>query len=88
MDTMRYSLNQNLANENAGLLNEPEVDERTPLLKAEVPSTKPVRCEESCGSASDEEACIEGLPDKDGCQKKESRNVAGVILILLIGMLR
>ncbi|PVH69662.1 MFS general substrate transporter [Cadophora sp. DSE1049] len=83
---MRCLLNPNFANENAAFVNEPEVDERTPLLKSEVLSTRPVRCEESCGSVSDQEACNEGLLDKDGSQKKESRNVAGVILILLIGV--
>ncbi|KAH6719494.1 major facilitator superfamily domain-containing protein [Leptodontidium sp. MPI-SDFR-AT-0119] len=82
---MRCSTTSNFANENAPSGNEPQVDERTPLLKAAVSSVRPVRSEQSCGSVSDEEACNEGLLNKDGCQR-EPRNVAGVILILLIGV--
>lgn len=81
--TMRCSTTSNFANENAPSGNEPQVDERTPLLKAVVSSVRPVRSEH-CRSVSDEEACNEGLLNKDGCQR-EPRNVAGVILILLIG---
>ncbi|KAL5313521.1 hypothetical protein ACEPPN_017941 [Leptodophora sp. 'Broadleaf-Isolate-01'] len=81
---MRCSTTSNFANENAPSGNEPQVDERTPLLKAVVSSVRPVRSEH-CRSVSDEEACNEGLLNKDGCQR-EPRNVAGVILILLIGV--
>lgn len=82
---MRCERTPNTANENAQFVAGPEADERTPLLKAEVSSVRPARCDESCGSQSDEEAFGAGEVDKVVCVRERPRNVAGVISILLIG---
>lgn len=74
-----------IANDNAVFGNEPEFDERTPLLKAEISAVRPVRSQNSCWSASDEESCNEGSRDEAGCEGEESRKIAGIIMILLIG---
>ncbi len=72
------------ANNNAQFIPESEADERTPLLKAEASSGRPVS-DRFCGSQSDEEAFGAGEIDKGVRLRERPRNVAGVILILLIG---
>jgi hypothetical protein len=78
----------NITNGKAVFTVEPPADERTPLLSSKnkrVAAVDVVSCKADGGAQSDEEAARWGTVADKPAQQEKSRNIGGVISVLLIG---